>query len=657
MSAIAQKSRDGVASGGGRGFAEDPLDELTRLLNDPSVFGAQPPAAQPEPVAAVPDFAASFEAELFQELRASIDPAPAAVEPETRREARVEPTFNFEPRIVADAEPEGDLPIGAFEPVAPTASRAASQPPRFDIELPEQVEPAFAPAPAGRDVDPFDPAEDAAPSFVSDTYQPNYADPQAATYSDPDGYDPSFQPPYDPNAAYGVDPYDPRQFAESRGYDPAQYQPAEDDPYDAMPEFLPQDAAPEVKAPMAPALHNPAYEGYADDPQAGPEGALPDTAAYADAEEQSPRRGLMLAGVALAFVVVGGLGFLGYRAFSGPSGATVAGQPPVIRADGKPIKTMPDPSQQPQEPQQQAKLDYERVGTKPADGKIVERQEEPVEQIAGKNVRVILPGAPAAPAGDASADDGSRKVRTVVVRPDGSIVMPSAPTAPAALAPAMTAEPAPAVPTVAVVPAAPTGSPPASPAATPAPAPTARVVAPGQPQLAPAPGTKPTLPAVAQQQPAQPQGPAPKPVVTAAVPATQPAKPVPAPTPAKPATGVATGAPLVLSPAAPAPTATPVATAPATPVPVAAVPASGNGAFMIQLSSQKSEADAKAAYAAAQRRYSAISGMGLNVQPVDLGARGTFYRVRVGPVSSREEAVRVCEQIKGQGGDCLIAGR
>ncbi|MBL8572961.1 MAG: SPOR domain-containing protein [Hyphomicrobiaceae bacterium] len=681
MSAIAQKNRFDAPSGGDRGFAEDPLDELTRLLNDPSVFGADQalPPRQPEP--AIPDFTAGFEAELFQELRASIDPqagvppvrSPVVAAPEPR----VEPGYNYEPRIVAtEPDAEVDLPFGAFEPAAPTTARSAPLPPRFDIELPEREEPSFAPVAAPRPADMFDPAEDAAPAFVSDTYQQSYQDQPGVTYSDPDGYDPAYQPPYDPNAGYGVDPYDPRQFAESRGYDPTRYQPAEDDPYDALPELTPQDLAPAVKGPMAPALHNPEYDGYRDDPQAGPDGALPEHRPYDDDAAQSPKRGMLLAGVALALVVVGGLGFLGFRAFSGPSTGGVAGQPPVIHADGKPNKTLPDPSQQPQEPQQQAKLDYERVGTKPADGKIVERQEEPVEQVSGKNVRVILPGGPSAPVGtEATADDGSRKVRTVVVRPDGSIVPPNAP-APAPAAVAVTPAPVPVpaatpVPVaVAPVPVAPAAPAPAAVAAVKAPAPppivattptppafpaapvtpTAKVVTPPQPQLQAPAGTKPTLPAVAAPQ-------APKPVAVAPIAPIAPPAPALKP-PAKPST-VATGAPLALVPSGPAPASaapTPVATAPVAAAPAAPV-ASGGGSFMIQLSSHQSEAEARSAYAAAQRRYSAINGMGLNVQPADLGARGTFYRVRVGPVSSREEAVRVCEQIKGQGGSCLIAGR
>ena len=44
-----------------------------------------------------------------------------------------------------------------------------------------------------------------------------------------------------------------------------------------------------------------------------------------------------------------------------------------------------------------------------------------------------------------------------------------------------------------------------------------------------------------------------------------------------------------------------------------------------------------------------------DIQRADLGARGTFYRVRVGPAASRSEAVQFCESLKSQGADCFVA--
>ena len=40
----------------------------------------------------------------------------------------------------------------------------------------------------------------------------------------------------------------------------------------------------------------------------------------------------------------------------------------------------------------------------------------------------------------------------------------------------------------------------------------------------------------------------------------------------------------------------------------------------------------------------------------DLGERGVYYRVRVG-YPTRDEAVRMCENLKSAGGDCILATR
>ena len=43
------------------------------------------------------------------------------------------------------------------------------------------------------------------------------------------------------------------------------------------------------------------------------------------------------------------------------------------------------------------------------------------------------------------------------------------------------------------------------------------------------------------------------------------------------------------------------------------------------------------------------------IQQADLGAKGIFYRVRVGPWAARKEAVEVCESLKAAGGNCFVA--
>jgi hypothetical protein len=64
---------------------------------------------------------------------------------------------------------------------------------------------------------------------------------------------------------------------------------------------------------------------------------------------------------------------------------------------------------------------------------------------------------------------------------------------------------------------------------------------------------------------------------------------------------------------------------------------------------------AQSAYADIQQRYSSVLGS-LNpvIQQADLGTKGIYYRVRVGPWASRDEAIQVCESLKAAGGSCFV---
>lgn len=81
------------------------------------------------------------------------------------------------------------------------------------------------------------------------------------------------------------------------------------------------------------------------------------------------------------------------------------------------------------------------------------------------------------------------------------------------------------------------------------------------------------------------------------------------------------------------------------------------GGFLVQVSSQRSQETALASFGELQRRYPGILGdRAPNIQRADLGQRGIYYRVRVG-YPTREEAVRMCQDLKAAGGDCLLATR
>jgi cell division protein FtsN len=90
----------------------------------------------------------------------------------------------------------------------------------------------------------------------------------------------------------------------------------------------------------------------------------------------------------------------------------------------------------------------------------------------------------------------------------------------------------------------------------------------------------------------------------------------------------------------------------ATPPPAPIASSEGN---FVQLSSQRSMEQAQSAYADLQSRYASVLGsLSPQIQEADLGAKGIYFRVRVGPWATRAEAIAVCESLKSAGGDCIV---
>jgi cell division protein FtsN len=101
--------------------------------------------------------------------------------------------------------------------------------------------------------------------------------------------------------------------------------------------------------------------------------------------------------------------------------------------------------------------------------------------------------------------------------------------------------------------------------------------------------------------------------------------------------------------------AKPTQTAAAESVPVASPIPSAVG-YVVQVSSQRTPADAQAAFQSLQRKYASVIGnMKPSIKKAELGDRGTYYRVRVGLWSSSTEASTFCAKLKAAGGDCVIA--
>ena len=166
----------------------------------------------------------------------------------------------------------------------------------------------------------------------------------------------------------------------------------------------------------------------------------------------------------------------------------------------------------------------------------------------------------------------------------------------------------------------------------------------------------------------------------AAVPAPAPAKPaapVPAAAPApKPATSARAPAPAATVAAIPAPTASVAAIpAPAKPAPQASTPAAPrpaapavaasqpsvagsavSGGAVLQIGAYETPEIANGAWNAFRNRFASVAGgLAQDVQKADLGAKGTWYRLRVGPFADKAAANAACEKLRAQGGTCFVA--
>ena len=147
----------------------------------------------------------------------------------------------------------------------------------------------------------------------------------------------------------------------------------------------------------------------------------------------------------------------------------------------------------------------------------------------------------------------------------------------------------------------------------------------------------------------------------AVAPATRPAPagrtataPAAAPPAARNPSSANASAPLSLTPGGAAPDPAPTrmaATAPTQTAPASA----GGGGYVVQVSSQKSEADAHASFRALQGKFPTVLGSRSPlIKRADLGDKGVYYRAMVGPFGSSDEASQFCGNLKTAGGQCVV---
>jgi len=77
--------------------------------------------------------------------------------------------------------------------------------------------------------------------------------------------------------------------------------------------------------------------------------------------------------------------------------------------------------------------------------------------------------------------------------------------------------------------------------------------------------------------------------------------------------------------------------------------------YAVQISAQRSKADAEASFRSLQDRFPIqLGGRAAIVQRADLGTKGVYYRAMVGPFASAGDASQFCGRLKAAGGQCII---
>lgn len=82
------------------------------------------------------------------------------------------------------------------------------------------------------------------------------------------------------------------------------------------------------------------------------------------------------------------------------------------------------------------------------------------------------------------------------------------------------------------------------------------------------------------------------------------------------------------------------------------------GTYQVQLSALRSEDAAKTAWTRLQNAAPDLfDGAELDIQKADLGAKGVFYRLRVGSFADRAAAKGFCADVKATGKDCMVVAK
>jgi hypothetical protein len=326
---------------------------------------------------------------------------------------------------------------------------------------------------------------------------------------------------------------------------------------------------------------------------------------YEDRPRARRRGGMLTVMAVLTLAVVGTAAAFGYRAIFSGSGTVLT--PPTIRADAGPNKVAPAA----QSADASGKLIYDRVGEKGQAERMISREEQPVDlKNATPPPRVVLSSG----------------------MPNPIAPVPNSPIPPSA--PAFAAPPAAAAAPVATASAA------AANASTEPKKVRTLTIRPDQPVVSPETASAPAAAIRQAAAPAEQAAPATTRVRTTTI-RPQAAQGDPnAPLSLAPGSGAQQRAAPTRTASAPA--ARPVATA------------TSDSPYAVQVTSQRSEAEAQSSFQALQAKYPNVLGSRqAMIRRADLGEKGTYYRAQV-PFGSQGEASEFCASLKAAGGQCVV---
>ena len=109
---------------------------------------------------------------------------------------------------------------------------------------------------------------------------------------------------------------------------------------------------------------------------------------------------------------------------------------------------------------------------------------------------------------------------------------------------------------------------------------------------------------------------------------------------------------------APPQTDTP-AVAPARPEPqVIETPGTATGSHVVQIAAFRDQPSAEKEFQVLKKKYPDLLGaLSQDIQRADLGAKGIYYRLRVGPFNGKDPATKLCTELKARGQECIVRPR